>query len=50
MSLKRERSIIINLNELDYGSIYIKPIPEKTNCCSKCFAYIWYFFCCGYIR
>lgn len=32
------------------GSIYIKPTKEKTKYCTKCFAYFWYFFCCGYIR
>ena len=62
--MKRERSFSIRLNELDYGSIYIKPTesatpqgkPLEQSYCSdapflnKCFAYFWYFFCCGYIR
>jgi hypothetical protein len=50
MSLKRERSITINLNELDYGSIYIKPTLEKKNYCTKCFSYIYYIFSCSYVR
>lgn len=32
------------------GSVYIKPTKEETNCSKKCFSYLYYFFCCGYIR
>jgi len=32
------------------GSVYIKPSKEKESCYSKCYAYLWYIFCCGYIR
>ena len=48
--MKRERSIIINLNELDYGSVYIKPTEDKQSCCNKAFAYFYYLFCCSSIR
>ena len=48
--MKRERSFSINLNELDYGSIYIKPSEDKQSCFNKCFQYFYYFFCGGYIR
>jgi hypothetical protein len=48
--MKRERSITINLNELDYGSIYIKSTEDKQSCCNKAFAYIYYIFSCVYVR
>lgn len=32
------------------GSIYIKPTQDKQGCCTKCFSYLHFFFCCVCIR
>lgn len=48
--MNKNRSFSINLNDLDYGSIYIKPTLEKDNYCIKCFSYLYYFLSCGCIR
>ena len=39
-----------HLQPIHTGSIYIKPTEDKQSCCSKCFSYFYYIFCCIYIR